>query len=78
VQLAQGKNDAAVATFKELSTDGNSQLPLDSVLMQLGRAAQQAGNKDEATRAFTRIVDEVPQSLYAGDAREKIAELKRS
>jgi TolA-binding protein len=78
VQLAQGKNDAAVATFKELLTDGNSQLPLDSVLMQLGRAAQQAGKKDEATRAFTRIVDEFPQSLYAGDAREKIAELKRS
>jgi TolA-binding protein len=77
-QLAQQKNDAAVATLKELSTDSNSQLPLDGVLMQLGRACQQAGKKDEATRAFTRIVDEFPQSLYAGDAKEKIAELKRS
>lgn len=77
-QLAQQRNDAAVATLKELSTDGNSQLPLDGVLMQLGRACQQAGKKDEATRAFTRIVDEFPQSLYAGAAKEKIAELKRS
>src|SRR6476620_8368085 len=39
VQLAQGKGDAAMTTFKELSTDGNSQLPVDGVLMQLGRAA---------------------------------------
>jgi len=46
--------------------------------MQLGRAAQQAGKKDEATRAFTRIVDEFPQSLYTADAKDKIAELKRS
>lgn len=77
-QLAQGKNDAAVTTLKDLSTDTNSQLPLDGVLMQLGRACQQAGKKDEATRAFTRIVDEFPQSLYAADAKDRIAELKRS
>ena len=78
VQLAQGKYDAAMATFKELSTDTQSQLPLDGVLMQLGRAAMQAGKRDEATRAFTRIVDEFPQSLYAAEAREKIAELKKA
>ena len=78
VQLAQGKNDAAVATFKELSTDGNSQLPLDGVLMQLGRACMQAGKRDEATRAFTRVVDEFPQSLYASEAKEKILALKKT
>ena len=70
-QLAQEKNDAAIATFKDLSTDTNSQLPVDGVLMQLGRAAQAAGKKDEATRAFTRVVDEFPQSLYASEAKEK-------
>jgi len=77
-QIAQGKYDAAIATFKELSTDTQSQLPLDGVLMQLGRAAMQAGKKDEATRAFTRVVDEFPQSLYAPEAKEKIAELKKA
>jgi outer membrane protein assembly factor BamD (BamD/ComL family) len=46
--------------------------------MQLGRAYLQAGKKDEATRAFTRVVDEFPQSLYAGEAREKISELKKA
>jgi TolA-binding protein len=77
-QMAQAKYDAAIATFKELSTDTQSQLPLDGVLMQLGRAAMQAGKKDEANRAFTRIVDEFPQSLYAPEAKEKIAELKKA
>ena len=77
-QLAQGKGDAAMTTFKELSTDSNSQLPVDGVLMQLGRAALTAGKSDEATRAFTRVVDEFPQSLYVSEAREKIATLKKA
>lgn len=77
-QLAQGKGDAAIATFKELSTDANSALPVDGVLMQLGRAALVAGKNDEATRAFTRVVDEFPQSLYVSEAREKLAGLKKA
>ena len=77
-QLAQGKGDAAMTTFRELSTDSNSQLPVDGVLMQLGRAAIAAGKSDEATRAFTRVVDEFPQSLYVTEAREKIASLKKA
>jgi TolA-binding protein len=77
-QLAQGKGDAAMATFKELATDTNSPLPVDGVLMQLGRAAIAAGKGDEASRAFTRVVDEFPQSLYVSEAREKIATLKKA
>jgi TolA-binding protein len=77
-QLAQGKGDAAVTTFRELSTDTNSSLPVDGVLMQLGRAALVAGKKDDATRAFTRVVDEFPQSLYASEAKEKLAEIKKA
>ena len=77
-QLAQGKGDAAIATFKELTTDANGNLPVDGVLMQLGRAAIAAGKTDEATRAFTRVVDEFPQSLYASEARQKLAEIKKA
>jgi len=77
-QLAQGKSDAAITTFRELSTDTNSTLPVDGVLMQLGRAALVAGKKDDATRAFTRVVDEFPQSLYVSEAKEKIAGLKKA
>ena len=77
-QLAQGKGDAAVTTFRELSTDASSNLPVDGVLMQLGRAALVAGKKDDATRAFTRVVDEFPQSLYATEAKEQLAGIKKA
>lgn len=77
-QLAQGKGDAAVTTFRDLATDTTSSLPVDGVLMQLGRAAHLAGKKDDATRAFTRVVDEFPQSLYVSEAKEKLAEIKKA
>lgn len=77
-QLAQGKGEAAVTTFRDLSTDTNSTLPVDGVLMQLGRAALVAGKNDDAARAFKRVVDEFPQSLYASEAKEKIAGLKKT
>jgi TolA-binding protein len=77
-QLAQSKGDAAVTTFRELASDTNSSLPVDAVLMQLGRAALLVGKKEDATRAFTRVVDEFPQSLYVSEAKEKVAELKKA
>jgi TolA-binding protein len=76
-QMAQSKTDEAIATFRDLSSDPNSILPADGVLMQLGRAAMAGGKKDDATRAFTRIVNDFPQSLYASDAKQKLGELKK-
>jgi TolA-binding protein len=77
-QLAQGKAAEAAATFQALATDTNSQLPVDGVLMQLGRAAEAAGKTDEATRAFNRVVEEFPQSLYVSDAKERLAQIKKA
>ena len=76
--VAQGKYDDAIRIFQELSTDKNSQLPVDGVLMQLGRAYMKAGKKNEAAHAFTRVVEEFPQSLYAADARREMEEAKKS
>jgi tetratricopeptide (TPR) repeat protein len=77
-QVAQGKYDEAIKIYQELSTDKNSQLPVDGVLMQLGRAYMKAGKKNEAAHAFTRVVEEFPQSLYAADARREMEEAKKS
>jgi TolA-binding protein len=76
--VAQGKYDEAIRIYQELSTDKNSQLPIDGVLMQLGRACMKAGKKNEAAHAFTRVVEEFPQSLYAADARRQMEEAKKS
>ena len=77
-QVAQGKFDPAIAIYREMSTDSNAELPADGILMALGRACAQAGKKDDAARAFTRIVDEFPQSPYATDARRELEVVKKS
>jgi len=76
VQVAQNKFDSAIAIYTDMSRDTSSQIPVDSVLIQLGRAYARAGRKDEAVRTFNRVVEEFPQSLYAADARRELAEVK--
>jgi TolA-binding protein len=77
VQVAQEKYDSAIKIYQDLSTDTNSQLPVDGVLMELGRAYLKAGKKTEAAQTFTRIVEEFPQSLYVADARKEMADAKK-
>src|SRR5262245_1917321 len=77
VQVLQGKYDSAIKIYQETTTDPKSQMPLDGVLMQLGRAYMKAGKKNEAAHAFTRVVEEFPQSAYAADARREMEEAKK-
>ena len=72
VQVAQGKYDNAIAIYTELSRDSGSPLPVDGILMQLGRAYAKAGKPEDAARAFNRVVEEFPQSAYATDARREM------
>jgi TolA-binding protein len=77
-QAAQGKYDSAIAIYTEMSRDASAQIPIDGVLMQLGRTYAQAGRKEEAARAFNRVVEEFPESAYAADARRELEEVKSS
>jgi TolA-binding protein len=77
VQVAQGKYDNAIKIYQDLSTDTKSQIPVDGVLMELGRAYMKAGKKSEAAHAFTRVVQEFPLSLYVADARKEMEEAKK-
>jgi TolA-binding protein len=78
VQVAQGKYDSAINIYTEMSREPNSQIPIDSVLMQLGRAYARAGSKEEAAGAFNRIVNEFPESTYVADARRELDLVKKS
>jgi TolA-binding protein len=77
-QMAQQKYDSAINIYTELSRETESHIPVDSVLMHLGRAYARAGRKEEAVRAFSRILQEFPQSLYAADARREMEETRKS
>ena len=76
LQLRAGKVDPAIQTLQELSQRTDTDLPVDGVLMQLGDAYRRAGRTPEAIRAYTRVVDEFPESAYAADARTEIDQLK--
>ena len=78
VQVAQGKYDSAIAIYTEISRDPNSQIPVDGVLMQLGRAYTRAGKKEEAAGAFNRVITDFPQSLFTADARRELELVKKS
>jgi TolA-binding protein len=77
-QVAQKKYDNAITIYTEMSRDTTSQLPVDGVLMQLGRACARAGRKEEAVRAFTRVTEEFPTSQYTADAKRELEEARKS
>jgi tetratricopeptide (TPR) repeat protein len=76
LQLRAGRVDPAIQTLQELSQRTDTDLPVDSILMQLGNAYRRAGRIPEAIRAYSRVVDEFAESAYAGDAKTEIDQLK--
>jgi tetratricopeptide (TPR) repeat protein len=75
VQVKTGRYDPAIETYRELSANKDGDLPVDGVLMQLGRAYELAGKRSEALQTYRRILSEFPESLYASDARTAVAAL---
>ena len=75
-QAGAGKNDQAVATLTELSALRDGLVPVDAVLMELGRTQLKAGKTSEARTAFKRVVDEFPSSTYLSDAQSRLAALE--
>ncbi len=63
-KMYSGNVEAAIQLFEEEVTSVDSQMPLDGLLMQLGRAYLLANRSMEAKESFARIVDEFPGSSY--------------
>jgi len=77
-QARQGQYDPAINTYKDLVQKKDGPLPVDGILMQLGRTYIEAGKPNEAKLTFTRIVDEYPESPFSGDARRELDTLKKT
>ena len=75
-QARSGKLDAAIATWKDMTTADADDLPVDAILMELARAYVQKGNTEEARKAFTEIVEKHPDSPYLAEARTELENLK--
>jgi len=77
-QARQGQYDPAINTFKDMAQRKDGPLPVDGILMQLGRTYLEAGKANDAKQTFTRIVDEYPDSPFNGDARRELDTLKKT
>ena len=75
-QARAGQLDAAIESWKGMTSENSEELPVDAILMQLARAYIQKGNKEEARKTFTEIVDKHPNSPYLADARNELENLK--
>jgi FimV-like protein len=74
-QARAGQLDAAIAIWKDMASVSSPDYPTDAILMELARAYVQKGDKEEARKAFTQIVDQ-SNSQYAPQARAELENLK--
>jgi TolA-binding protein len=75
-QARAGQVDQAITTWTALVSETGSELPVDAILLELARAYAAKGNAAEARKAFTRILDEHPDSAYSTEARAELDTLK--
>jgi pentatricopeptide repeat protein len=74
-QVKAGKYEDAISVYRDMVSRKDESLPVDGLLMQLGRTYELAGKRAEALQTFQRIVTEFPNSIYAADAKQKIDSL---
>ena len=75
-QLSQGAYDDAIALLEQsVSSTTETDLPIDGVLMQLGRAYRSAGRAGDARTTYLRVLEEFPTSLYSPNAERELQAL---
>lgn len=73
-----GAYDDAINTFRDLAQRKDGPLPIDGLLLRLGRIQLEAGKTSEAEQTFNRLVQEFPDSAFTADARKHLDGLKKS
>jgi TolA-binding protein len=77
-QALSGQYEQAITAYKELAQRKDGQLPIDGILMQLGRTYRDAGRASDAQQTFNRVVEEFPDSPFNADAKRELEELKKA
>jgi tetratricopeptide (TPR) repeat protein len=72
-----GQYEQAITAYKELAQRKDTQLPVDGILIQLGRTYRDAGKVADAQQTFNRIVEEFPESPFNADAKRELEALKK-
>jgi tetratricopeptide (TPR) repeat protein len=69
---AQGRGQELAAQIRALLEEPEPPLPKDVLLYQLALTQGELGLEGEARETMQRILDEVPQSVYAAEARAEL------
>jgi TolA-binding protein len=77
-QARVGHYDQAINGFKELAQRKDGPLPIDGILMQLGRTYVNAGKPTDAQQTFNRLVQEYPESPFSTEAKRELDGLKKT
>jgi TolA-binding protein len=77
-QARAGQYDQAITTFKEMSQRKDGPLPVDGILMQLGKTYLEAGKRADAQQTFNKLVEEYPESPFTSDAKRELETLKKT
>ncbi|HUK36259.1 MAG TPA: tetratricopeptide repeat protein [Vicinamibacterales bacterium] len=72
-----GQFEQAITAYKELAQRKDTQLPVDGILMELGRTYRDAGKTADAQQTFNRVVEEFPDSPFNADAKRELDSLKK-
>jgi tetratricopeptide (TPR) repeat protein len=73
-----GQFDQAITTYKELAQRKDGGLPIDGILMELGRVYRDAGRASDAQQTFNRLIEEFPDSPFNADAKRELDALKKA
>jgi TolA-binding protein len=77
-QVRAGQFDQAITAFKDLAQRKDGPMPVDGILMQLGRAYRDAGKSSDAQQTFNRLVAEFPESPFMADAKRELEALNKT
>lgn len=75
---SQGKGEEVAQKLTAMLDEAEPALPQDIILHELAITQEQLGKNADAVQSYQRILDEFPQSPFAGDARQKISALDPS
>jgi TolA-binding protein len=75
-QAESGDFEPAITAFRDLSQRKDGPLPVDGVLLQLGRTQAEAGKASDAQQTFNRLVQEFPDSSFTADAKKELDAMK--
>ena len=71
----QGQGEKVVQELRGMLEKGDTPLPQDLILNELGTTLEQLHRPQEAIQSYQRIVDEFPQSPFRTEAQQKVAAL---